>query len=102
MKKDTLLNSLEVFTIGTSTKHIIWSTQMDKATYDSLTPFSLNQATETYAKLDNNIDFIYYENRAREMRALAIKDSIKVVTKAIKNLFSKVLPALSLSKTHIA
>ena len=75
---------------------------MDKATYDSLAPFSLNQATETYAKLDNNIDFIYYENRAREMRAQAIKDTVKIVSKAIKNLFSKALPALSLSKTHTA
>lgn len=75
---------------------------MDKATYDSLAPFSLNQATEAYAKLDNNIDFIYYENRAREMRAQAIKDSFKMVSKTIKSLFSKALPALSLSKTHTA
>lgn len=75
---------------------------MDKATYDSLAPFSLNQSTETYAKLDNNIDFIYYENRAREMRALAIKDTVKAVVKAVKALFNKTLPALSLSKTRVA
>ncbi len=75
---------------------------MDKATYDSLAPFGLSQTNETYAKLDNNIDFIYYENRAREMRALAIKDTVKAVVKAVKHLFNKALPALSLSKLRIA
>lgn len=75
---------------------------MDKATYDSLAPFSLNQTTETYAKLDNNIDFIYYENRARQMRAMAVKATFKAVATAIKSLFTKALPALSLSKTQTA
>lgn len=75
---------------------------MDKATYDSLAPFGLSQTNETFAKLDNNIDFIYYENRAREMRALAIKKTVKVVAQTVKRLFNKVLPALSLSKLRIA
>jgi hypothetical protein len=75
---------------------------MDKATYDSLAPFGLSQTNEAYAKLDNNIDFIYYENRAREMRALAIKETVKVVAQTIKRLFNKALPALSLSKLRIA
>ena len=75
---------------------------MDKATYDSLAPFGLTQTNETYAKLDNNIDFIYYENRAREMRAMAIKATFKAASKAIRNLFNKALPALSLSKTQAA